>query len=208
MTFHVLPGSLWTAYEMSGKEKEVLERIPDGLRWAESAVFENGKKRYYLFFNFFRVRTPYFDGHRLEVVITVADKEDKLHFLILEYHTDAISSDPLHYFRPPDRHDMTIHPMEYYKMGREYVMDVWMSPTPTFSRLDEAFVRANDTIYYASSLTPNHLCFDEDEVGRVVRIDIVCKSINTLWASCREYPEPDFCFVYPHPVSFLIRPKA
>lgn len=205
--FHVSPGSMWAIYEAIGDAMPILERIPYGMRWADVSIFPGEEKRFYLFFNFFRVKTPYFEGNRLEIVTTIKDQQGKVRFLILDYHTDTISSDPLHLFRAPDCSDMVIRPMQNWRMDDRFEMDVWASPTPEIIMLDEFVIQANEQIYYADSDRPNLLFFDKDEVRRVIRIKHLCEWTNRLWTACRGH-KPDLVFVYPHPVSFLIRPES
>lgn len=209
IVFHVLSGSLWSAYEIIGNEEDIIKRIPAGFELAPTTIFKNDDApKKWLFFNFFRVRSSYFEGTRLEIATMIRRKEDgDIHFIILEYYTDTISHDPLHPFRPPDDYTFQVDPLRLYKMDDRFEMNILFPiDQPQFQALDHAFVMANQQIYYAHSDRPDILFFDKEEAGNVVVIDCVYNVMNDLWPACRR-DQPDLQFVYPHPVSFLIFPQ-
>lgn len=212
MRFDMRPGSLWLAYRAVGDAPEVIERIPSGTRWADVSIFPGDEPGRYIFFNFFRVETAYFGGHRLEVVTTIADGDGETRFLILDYFSDAISSDPEHLFRPPTHTDMDmvsdVDGIRVWRLADLYRAEAWVSPIAGITPLDVSFsVDANRIIYYAGSDKPNVLEFDPDETGSVVVLgkENMCYLENHLWTGCRE-ADPVASFMYANPVSFTIRP--
>lgn len=212
MRFDVQPGSLWLAYPAVEDAREVLDKIPPGMTWNEVSIFPGDTPGRYIFFNFFRVETPYFSGHRLEVVTTIADGKGETRFLILDYFSDAISSDPEHLFRSPTHSDMEIvsdyDGLRMWRLVDLYRVEVWTSPIAHLTSLDTAFsVDANCRIYYAGSEKPNILEFNPDETGRVVVMgeENLYYLENHLWVDCRE-ADPVACFMYANPISFTIRP--
>jgi len=210
MRFNVEPLSLWVAYEARPNDPDVLDRIPPGMEWCAVSVFPDEPPRKYLFFNFFRVDSTYMTGHRLEVVATVRPSGGgEPRFLILEYFTDTISSDPNHLFRRPDRKDMRVmctggKRTATYTMGSDYFAKIQIPSLMTDATLAPRFVEANKEIYYSRSSVPNLLIFDPSEVGRVITISQFC-IVNDIWKDSRS-PIVSHAFLYPHPVSFTITP--
>lgn len=212
MKFEVQPGSLWTVYPVSDDAREILDRIPSGSTWADVSIFPGETPRKYIFFNFFQVKTDYFTGCRLEVVTVIRDKDGKNRFLILDYFSNAISSDPENLFRPPTHRDMTIKSdadgTRTWRLADLFQAEVWVSPVTGTTSLDPGFsIDANEKIYYAGKDIPNVLEFDPEETGRVVVLNAGNMNYleNHVWTECRE-AEPVACFMYPHPVMFMIRP--
>lgn len=209
MTFDVLPRSLWLVYEAKEDAPEILKRLPPDTEWAPVSVFPDESPKKYLFFNFFQVETEFFQGYRLEVVTTIRCADGTLSFLILDYHTDTISSDPTIFFRTPDNHDMFIrekYNVCHWKMTDTYNIQVWMENV-RYTVLNDAFVDANRKIFYASSDRPNILSFDREAVKKVVVLKHTMCLRNKLWRDSRS-DKPIASFFYPHTLSFLIQPDV
>ncbi|NDE13965.1 hypothetical protein EBZ80_03450 [bacterium] len=205
MRFDVV-SSLWVGYELTDPAP-VLARLPPGLEVAAVRVFaDDPAERPMIFFNAFRVDATYFRGGRLEVATVVRDTATGTHhFVILEYLTDTVSSDPEHLFRRPDVSAMRFSDDALRCSTAGF--SVVSRDTGEDALLDERFaVEANREIYYGTARPhrPNVLEFDEKAVRRVRKIRTASVH-NDLWADART-AEPLVSFYYPGSVGFTIVP--
>jgi hypothetical protein len=213
LTFEVQPNSIWTAYEIQN-ETIFLNKIPPNCTISPISVFSFSREpKKYLFFNLFDVKTTYFDGTRLEIVTVIFDERtQKNRFLILDYYSNAISSDPTQPFKNPNTDSLTIrvrnnsihgfYEDKYYVHGRKNNGRnlVW-TLTPEFG------IDCNRQIFYGSQddYSPNILWFDEYYIRRVnpFYIDYIW---NNLYIEGRKQ-KPDFSFYYEHSTNFTITPE-
>lgn len=99
MHFNLEKDSLWLSYPLKKTPenfKLINEKLPYSHKIAKCKVFEEDTLDYRLFFNLFEVKTPFFSGHRLEIVTIAKNKfnnEDS--FVILDCYTNVMSWDPL-----------------------------------------------------------------------------------------------------------------
>ena len=210
ISFHVKDHSTWLAYEITSPEK-VQEQLPPNLQLSPISVF-NETERYALFYNFFEVHSPFFQGHRLEFV-TVGQDRDKgtKHFVILDYLSDTISSDPTMIFRKASRSQMNIFrnmtspvhaceiPKEFYLLCAHSIR----SSSNLFVR-PEFGIDCNKEIYYGSSRVhqPNKLSFNSSDTQQV-RTFIPLVVENPFHIDIRN-AFPYLAFYYPHDIPFQI----
>lgn len=203
ISFHVEPYSMWVGYKITN-ESHVQSMIPADLELAAVPIYENLPPEKYLLFNFFRVKSEYFEGFRLEIVTTAKNPSGHIRFVILDYYSDTISSDPMNPFKRPNAVEMKKPSAMSCRLDHRYVLE-GSAGAPTL--LTTTFgIQANEFIYYGSKTPhrPNALEFDHDSVRRVFRFNIV-NLTNQLWNEAREHA-PAVSFFYPHNVSFSIIP--
>lgn len=216
LPFHVKHGSTWLAYEITRPEK-VQAKLPPDLVLADISVFQETPKPV-LFYNFFKFESQFFQGHRLEfVTVALHKKTGKSHFVILDYLSDAISSDPTHIFRDPTRSRMSLQcqseyhyceiPDEFFVFcahGSEQEQDSNHFHSFPSSINRQFSVECNEEIYYGSSFaqTPNKLWFSEQDTSHVVPFSpVVIK--NPYHTSIRA-STPFLAFYYPKDIVFSI----
>ena len=192
MPFHVKNGSTWLAYEITRPEK-IQCKLPPQLELSEISIFQETPKPV-LFFNFFQVDSIFFQGHRLEFVTVAKHKKTgKFHFVILDYLSDAISSDPTHIFREPTRSHMKLnYQPEYHYCEIQNEFFVFCAH---FYNESESFpssipfinprfsVECNEEIYYGSSYaqTPNKLWFSDKETSHVLPTLFTCSPPKSIF---------------------------
>lgn len=212
LPFHVKNGSTWLAYEITRPEW-VQSKLPPNLELSTISVFQETPKPV-LFFNFFQVESIFFQGHRLEFVTVAKDrKTNQYHFVILDYLSDAISSDPNHIFRDPTRSRMKLaYQSEYHycEIPDEFFI---FSAHPSSNdsqhiltpKINPQFsIECNEEIYYGSirTHTPNKLWFSDKETSDVIPfIPTVLK--NPYYQKIRK-TEPFLAFYYPRDIVFSI----
>jgi hypothetical protein len=213
---------LWVGYEV--KNTTLLKSLlPPRLEDVVAIkVFKTLPARYYLFFNFFAVESPYFKGHRLEIVTVARErKSGQKRFVILEYFSDTISSDPVHKFKPPNAAGMNL--VETPKLLGAVIAGnytVLGKKTHQARILSSAFsIGCNKYIYYGSdsSSTSNRLRFDPLETSRVhmlrdviVHINLILQTLPAafLHSLVRNKTTADLAFYYPRATGFDIIPEA
>lgn len=211
MSFYVEPGSTWLAYPITN-DTRIKSMIPPGVELTETSIFPGFPEQKYLLFNYFRVSTPFFQGTRLEVVTVVEEKTTcKKRFLILDYLSDTVSSDPKAVFRRANDKTMSVSSTtDGNIMYTATNFSITFSPNSNVHAvLHPHFYRdANERIYYGTpvSHSPNELDFNQTDVKRVVRIR-PSSLVNLLWKSSRT-PDPTFCFHYKHGLMFSIIPNG
>lgn len=97
MNFNLNKDSLWLSYPVKRNYYSKLqELIPETHKLAKCKVFEEDPLDYRLFFNIFSVKTPFFNGDRLEIVTLIEDKiNNKISFVVLDCFTNVIHWDPI-----------------------------------------------------------------------------------------------------------------
>jgi len=212
MDFTVSPNSLWTAYEITN-ETAIQEYIPSDLELSDIRIFKyDSCPKKYLFFNFFHVETPYFHGHRLEIVAVVKEKSTNKHrFIILDYYSDTISSDPIQLFKKPNAKHMSLYnDDELFIVYMDNLYFIKAHPSKKFyekTLCKEFSIDCNKKIYYGSKHIhkPNKLSFDENNVQKIHLLNAEC-IYNNLWTHCRK-KNPDAVFYFPNPILFKIIPE-
>lgn len=204
MDFHILPGSCWVGYEIV-KEDEIVQRLPPGFDLATIAVEAGSRPQKYLFFNFFQVECDYFKGTRLEVVTVIKEQKTGFRrFMILDYLSDTISSDPCDLFKATNCRSMKTYDGRHFRAGSDYILTG--VPLSQMIQLSDTFaIEANENIYYASSSLPNVLFFSKDLVVHACRFQIHFLR-NALWPSCRSQ-DPQIALYFPEKLSFTIIPE-
>lgn len=208
MPFHVQPGSTWLGYEITNPDW-IQAQLPPHLELAPISVLNNMPPTQLLFFNFFHVDSFFLSGHRLEFV-TVAQHTltGKYHFVILDYISDTISSDPTHFFRGPSSSDMKLcyHDTFHYCSVEDefflYHKHHWNNELQPINRTFS--VECNEEIFYGSSLnhTPNKLWFSERETSEVITFK-PSHVFNPYYTRVRAR-SPLLAFYYPHEIVFTI----
>ena len=97
MRFNLDKDSLWLSYPLKTTSfKHLSNKIPSTHRLLKCKVFEEDKRDYRLFLNFFKVKTLFFTGNRLEIV-TIAKNviNNEPSFVILDCYSNVISWDPI-----------------------------------------------------------------------------------------------------------------
>lgn len=209
LDFNLRPYSTWTAYEIKNETK-ILEKIPSDLELTSIKIFKNSKPLKILFFNFFKVDSTYLSGNRLEIVTVVKDKKNnKKRFIILDYYSDTISSDPEHCIKKPNAKNMKFVNSKTeiggYMEDKYVFMGIKDEKEELHTLSSEFAISCNKNIYYGSTTPhlPNYLEFDKECVSKVnffKHIEIV----NHLWKETI-LSEPFITFYFPQPLHFKIQ---
>jgi len=208
LDFNLKPNSTWTAYEIKDETK-ILERIPSDLKLTSVKMFTDSEPIKAIFFNFFQVESTYVTGNRLEIVTVVKDKKNnKKRFIILDYYSDTISSDPIHCIKKANAQKMKFANTDTHigsYMEDKYIFYGEKETTNEYALSSEFAVSCNKNIYYHSSEPhlPNYLEFDEKKVSRVhlfKHFDL----INNLWKDTIK-DEPFITFYFPNALEFKIQ---
>lgn len=211
LDFNVRKNSTWTAYEITDETK-IVERIPPDLELTSVKIFKNNlfeSSKKVLFFNFFQVDSTYLSGNRLEIVTVVKDKKNgKKRFIIIDYYSDTISSDPEHCIKKPNATDMSFgyhdNLLGSY-MDDKYLFIGEMGDSSLYELSKEFAVTCNKNIYYGSTEPhlPNYLEFDLEGISRVCKFKNY-KVLNRLWTESISN-EPFTTFYFPTPLNFKIQ---
>lgn len=208
LDFNLKPNSTWTAYEIKDETK-ILEKIPSDLELTTIKIFKYSKPIKTLFFNFFKVDSTYLSGNRLEVVTVVRDKKNnKKRFIILDYYSDTISSDPEHCIKKPNAKKMKLVNSKTEiggYMENKYVFMGIKDEKESRMLSSEFAVSCNKNIYYGSIKPhlPNYLEFDKESVSTVHFFKKV-ELVNYLWKESI-VDEPFIVFYFPQPLFFKIQ---
>jgi hypothetical protein len=209
LTFNVLPNSVWIGYEIKN-ETRINELLPDDLELSPIKLFSFSNEKKMLFFNFFQVESEYFEGHRLEIVTTVMEKNTKKkRFIILDYYSDTISSDPKNIFKKPNSKHMILSENQNQIVGQfddkyNFIVE---KTNHSMSLSNQFAIGCNKKIYYGTPEIhfPNILNFNET---RIKKINIIHKLniYNQLWEDVRN-SEYNIAFYYPQNIEFKIFSK-
>jgi len=210
MKFDLHPNSIWVGYEIQN-ETEILKRIPDNLELCSVRVFKTLPAKKYLFFNFFGVSSDYLEGNRLEIVTVVQDKMTQMkRFIILDYYSNTISSDPIHSFKKPNARIMDL--VASHKFLSAYCDDKYIFVGKKLQRLkllsSEFSIGCNKNIFYGTPKIhlPNHLEFDPSLISKVQMFESFSVH-NQLWtSSVNNLTGPSIAFYYPQAIPFKIIP--
>lgn len=210
MNFDLRPNSIWVGYEIHN-ETEILNKIPPNLELCPVTVFKTLPAKKYLFFNFFGVDCDYLNGHRLEIVTVVRDKVSKIkRFIILDYYSNTISSDPINAFKKPNAANMDLVSSPKYLSA--YCDERYIFVGKKLDRLkllsSEFSIGCNKNIFYGTPKIhlPNYLEFDPILISKVQMFESF-NVYNQLWASTiNNLTTPSIAFYYPKAISFKIIP--
>jgi hypothetical protein len=208
LDFNLKPNSTWTVYAIKD-DTNILERIPPDLELIPVQIFEDTEPVKAVFFNFFRVDSTYLSGNRLEIVTVVRDKKNgKKRFIIIDYYSDTISSDPEHCLKKANAKSMKFANTETNigsYMEDKYLFYGQKDSTEKYTLTKEFAVECNINIYYGSKKAhlPNYLEFNHQDilhVHRFKKFDL----INNLWKDtiCEE---PFIAFYFPNALHFKIQ---
>lgn len=208
LDFNLKPNSTWTVYEIKDETK-ILERIPSDLELTDVRIFKDSEPIKAIFFNFFRVDSTYLSGNRLEIVTVVRDKKNnKKRFIILDYYSDTISSDPEHCIKKANAKKMKFSNTEQ-NIG-SYMEDKYVfygeKDATSLQRLSSEFgITCNKNIYYGSTTPhlPNYLDFDYEKVSNV-NLFKDFTLINHLWQDTIS-EKPFIAFYFPQALHFKIQ---
>lgn len=204
--FVVQPNSVWLGYRIKDST-EVEKRIPTNLDLTKVSVFGNIPE-YYLFFNFFHVSSNVLSGLRLEIVTMVREKSTGMHrFIILDYLTNTVSSDPNIPFQRANQKNMQLLDLGshlFLNANNDYV--VLLKKGKKKSILKTFVNEPNKKIYYAKSEIPNQLEFDINQVSDTHDIEIL-HSKNHLWREVIN-EKIEIQFFYPNQTIFSIIPHG
>jgi hypothetical protein len=212
MEFIVQPNSIWVGYEIIN-ESDIINLLPSGLELTSTNIFSELSPKKYLFFNFFQVDTPFFFGHRLEIVTVVNEiKTGKKRFIILDYLTDTVSSDPKSLFKRRNCNKMKLNYNQHKfvcSADNKYMLIAHKNTSQISTLSNEFAIDCNEIIYYAGennkTQNPNSLQFCIKDVSEVYLFNPSCL-FNNLWANSRTI-YPAIAFFYPKKIHFLIRPE-
>ncbi|MBR3230753.1 hypothetical protein IKF73_01845 [Candidatus Saccharibacteria bacterium] len=102
MPFVVEPYCTFLFYEIP-EPKRVQKFMPEGFAPAKSAVFMDGKEKYYGVVSMFRIHTSVFWGARAEYYLVAENtKTGLLSWVMMDYISDTISYDERHGLKSPD----------------------------------------------------------------------------------------------------------
>jgi len=210
LIFNVLPNSVWVGYEIKN-ETRINELLPNDLELCPIKLFSFSKDMKMLFFNFFKVESEYFEGHRLEIVTTVVEKNtNRKRFIILDYYSDTISSDPKNIFKKPNSHHMILLENKNQIIGQldnqyNFIID---KTNHSISLSNEFAIGCNKKIYYGLNEIhlPNILNFDEIQIKKIKMVNKL-NIYNQLWENTRK-SNYDIVFYYPKGIEFKIYPNT
>ena len=210
LNFTIRPNSIWTAYPIQN-ETEILKRLPKNLELSSISVFKTSTPKKYLFFNFFGVDSNYLNGYRLEIVTVVKERwSNKKRFIILDYYSNSISSDPIHWFKKPNAYQMSISNSNQILSAHMDSNYLFVGEKNNHIKLltSEFSTSCNKNIYYGTPKVhlPNLLQFDKNLLSKVILFDNFIVH-NKLWGHTIKNNKPDFAFFYPHSILFDIIPE-
>jgi hypothetical protein len=209
MDFTLEPDSLWVGYTVAN-DTEIVRRLPPGLELCPVRVFDDKTEpQTVLFFNYFRVNSTFLRGHRLEIVTVARDVvTDQKRFVIIDYFSDTISSDPAHPFKRANAKQMgTVSVDNTCGVFLDNKYMVLAQKTTMETKLSAEFaIGCNKNVFYAGAKPqlPNYMTFDEDAVCAAFKLDNV-HVVNTLWRDTIGNSPPAFSFYFPHPLCFNIQ---
>lgn len=204
--FIVEPNSVWLGYIIKNSSK-VEDLLPENLELDKISVFGE-VPQYYLFFNFFRVSSEVLSGLRLEIVTIGREKNtNKYRFVILDYLTDTVSSDPNIPFKRWNQKDMMLLDMDDYlfiKANDDYF--ALLKKGQKKNVLKQFSIDPNKYIYYQKNMVPNQLDFDVNEVLDTYDYEMIYNK-NNLWNNTID-EKIAITFFYPNQTNFMILPSA
>ncbi|NCY26808.1 MAG: hypothetical protein EBX37_18860, partial [Alphaproteobacteria bacterium] len=240
MIFDVRPQSWWMAFSLLDRPS-LERRIPPDLELVPVSVFRNQSPREMVFLNIFQVDSPHLRGNRLEIVTTVCEKRDPLRqprFLIIDYFSDTISSDPVRPFKLPDASVFSISISDACssasKTAREEMMTIMLTneeKTPFWVR--GTVRRRKNEVSSSSSSSDRSFLFHPSFIGscnqkifygssEIHPPNDLQFSVEDLEANARVDihdvfhrflpgtigPRPDFSFVFLNTLRFTIVPSS
>jgi len=210
LSFNVSKNSLWVGYKIKN-ESRINNLLPSNLKLAPVQVFHYSKEKHpMIFFNFFTVDSEYFSGNRLEIVTVARDiHNNKNRFVILEYFSDTISSDPEHLFKLPNAEKMNLYSEKNNILAYcDNMYHIAVKTNDLYYNLSKEFaIDCNENIYYGTKKKhlPNFLTFDHQEISWVKKVKIEYL-FNNLWNETR-FEKPFYSFYYPQEIHFKIIPE-
>lgn len=209
MDFNVLPNSIWVGYRIRN-ETLISKRLPPDLYLSPIKIFPNSKPDKFVFFNFFQVNSTYLQGHRLEIVTVAHDPiTNQKRFVILDYFSNTISSDPENLFKRSNSRNMNILSIKNLLcayLDDKYVFVGEKNRSPNVRLSAEFALGCNHNIFYGSNTShaPNYLTFNDNDVSNVRVFSDFNVMTNTSWEDAI-YEKPVISFYYPHQVNFKIK---
>lgn len=208
MDFIVQQNSIWVGYRIHN-EIPIVDRLPPGMELVPIKVFPDSIPQKYVFFNFFSVNSTYLKGNRLEVVTVAFDPvTNRKRFVILDYFSDTISSDPENIFKRSNAKNMLV--LRINDCLCAYMDDryVFLGQRDKELRMlsSEFAIECNHNIFYGlkDKHMPNHLTFDEEKVSLVRMFSHFDVIMDLPWKDAL-YGKPEVSFYYPHILEFKIK---
>lgn len=210
LQFNLENNSIWVAYKIKNKDR-IYKLLPPDLELTPIKPLHHQKEEYLIFFNFFKVNADLFKGHRLEIVTTALDKKsDKKRFIILDYYSDTISSDPKHPFKTKNSKKMNLSDFKshlFAKLDNDYIFMASKKNESNSALTDQFSIECNENIYYGHNQlhAPNSLQFNKEKIKKIRLLHEVIL-YNKLWNDTIE-DSSLFSFYYPHSLDFSIIPN-
>ena len=208
MDFALEPNSIWVGFPIKN-ETCIQNSLPPGLKLSSVKLFVDSEPKKRLFFNYFSVNSTYLQGHRLEIVTVARDAvTNQRRFVILDYLSDTISSDPIHPFKRPNAKNMGL--LEGCDVLGAYVDEKYLVMGEKSSqkrRLSSEFaIGCNRNIFYSSKTNhlPNYMTFDEEAIRSVNLLQNTNVIMNVSWIDTINH-EHDIAFFFPQQLQFKIQ---
>lgn len=216
MRLTISPGSLWLGYEAT-HTKELQALLPDHLTLARGVKLF-GKETPMsprLLFNAYHVRSPWMQGHRVDVQTLARDRcTGTLHLVVLDCVSDTFTWDPVqgvrganarvvHRQRRTSQSEAPFGPLVVRELYRDTPCLQVSGRVGTSDVVpDERFVvEANRVCYFGNVDTGYHMTFDEQAVMAPVRRLRDVNASNTLWEHYRR-SRPSHAFVHTRSMTF------
>lgn len=204
MRFNLAPHSFWLAYE---PPPDLATRIPHNLKPTQVAVLRGDRPRPFVALNGFCVDTPFFKGHRLELVTIATDRrKGSHHFVVLDCWSDALRWDPMAGIQAPNALGFDIAARDNrlncrFAGSRKFELTSRMRTDMRMVSTRFA-VDSNFLCYYGTHDDGMRLGFDPDDVISPVRLlEDVRVTTNIPWI---DRTQPLYGFAYTRPMRFSV----
>lgn len=215
MQFNLNKDSLWLSFPLKTTSfSDLSNKIPSTHRLTKCKVFEEDKLDYRLFFNFFEVKTGFFNGNRLEIVTIANNKiNNKPSFIILDCYTNVISWDPIEGIQNANcKINKKITNTKYnfnldFKNNDQKLFNNLFNLTSFKTTIRKSVVKEfsiepNYICYFKNYPKGYNLLFNNNEIDKKV---ILLKDVNLNQNLYINYiKDLEHAFIYPHKMNFKI----
>lgn len=200
----IKPYSLWLSYNMLN-HKLITYMLPRGMEIANIKLSENyetiGPK---LLFNCYNIESRWMKGSRLEI-LTIAQKDNNFHFVILDCLTNTGQWDPVNRVKPPNadikfNYNQEILNHEVIDYNKKKLLIT--GEAQQLITIDKRFaVDSNYKCHFKNSEISVNLDFDVENIMKPVRKLKLLNLTNDLWTEYRT-ETPEIVFMHEHEMNF------
>lgn len=200
----IKPYSLWLSYNIIN-HKVVEDMLPEGMQLAKIKVSDdNDCMNPKLLFNCYNIDSFWMRGSRLEVM-TVAQKENNYHFVVLDCITNALQWDPINRVRGPNgkiKFSYIQEKLNYEVISKnKEILSFTGMPLNLIKMTKDFAVKSNYNCYFKNSDIPLTLTFNEEEIMKPVRKLKILNITNDIWKDYRT-DIPEHVFMHEHVMNF------